>query len=697
MRKTHDRQARRIILSGSVQGLGVRPLLFRLATSLGLGGRVQNTARGVEIHLEGPQLALQEFLQRLPQQLPTSARLRQMEVLPDALRGEHDFTIQHEPTDGPLGAGVPPDYAVCPHCLAEANRPRDRRYRYPFTSCTLCGPRYTIIASMPYERADTTMACFQFCDPCRQEYQRPGDRRFHAQTNACPACGPTVWSVDAAGHACGQGEAALRTATQALRAGKIVALRGVGGYQLLVDATDQQAVRRLRERKGRRAKPLAVLVDSLPAARRLARLQEQEQAALSSVANPIVVCQAQDSSGLAADVHPHLDRVGLMLPSTPLHALLARDVGRPLICTSGNREGDPLEFTVERAQQQLAGVCDLWLHHDRPIRRPIDDSVVQIIGQQQVSIRLARGLAPLTLDLAPGTPMLALGGHLKCAVAWSNGAQAVLGPHVGDQQNLPERERLIEQIQQWTHLYRFQPQRLIHDLHPDYFTTRWAGQQALPLRAIQHHHAHVVAGMLQSGWLDRTVLGVAWDGTGYGPDGVIWGGEFLIAQTRTFQRVAHLRPFHLPGGEAAILEPWRCCLAVLDDALGPAEADRFLPAAVDARQRNLLRQIAAHPQMSPLTTSAGRLFDVAAVLCLGAERAEFDGQLAMRLESIADPTAEGQIQPSSAARRSCPAGLAAAHPRPLPGSAACGGAGSRGHALSSHDGSGYFPGLPTAA
>ena len=630
------------MLQGQVQGLGIRPVLCRLANSLGLGGRVQNTARGVEIHLEGTEAALAEFLQRLPEQLPAASRLKQMLVVPCQPHGVQSFTIQHEPSDGPLAAGVPPDYVVCPACLSEVRDRSNRRHGYPFTSCTLCGPRYTIIAAMPYERVDTSMSVFPLCDPCRREYDRPADRRCHAQTNACPECGPHVWSVAGDGRAGGRDDAALQAAAAALRAGQIVALRGVGGYQLLTDASDDRAVQRLRQRKGRRTKPLAVLVDSLATAQRLARLSALEQTALESLANPIVICRAQADSGLAADVHPQLDRVGLMLPSTPLHALLAAAVGRPLICTSGNREGDPLEYTVAHAEQRLAGICDLWLHHDREILRPIDDSVVQIVAEQQVSLRLARGLAPWPLDLPAGPPLLAVGGHLKCAAAWSNGVQAVLGPHVGDQQNLPERERLIAQIEQWIQLYRFQPQRLVHDLHPDYFTTRWAAEQDLPRRTIQHHHAHIVAGMLQRGWLDRTVLGVAWDGTGYGPDGTIWGGEFLVARAHTYQRVARLRPFRLPGGEAAILQPWRCCLAVLDDACGQSLADRLLPSSVDARQRSLLRRIVSHPHLSPWTSSAGRLFDVAAVLCLGTERAEFDGQLAMRLEALADTAASGQ-------------------------------------------------------
>jgi hydrogenase maturation protein HypF len=383
------------------------------------------------------------------------------------------------------------------------------------------------------------------------------------------------------------------------------------------------------------------MVDSVATARQYARLDAEELRALTDPSNPIVLLSARGSTSLAPSIHPGLDSVGLLLPTTPLHALLAQAVGRPLVCTSGNLEGDPLEFAVDSAEERLAGICDLWLHHDRPITRPIDDSVVRVIAGRSVTIRLARGLAPLPLPDLTLRPSLAVGGHLKCAAAWSNGNQAALGPHVGDQESLAARRRLLAHLRDVEQLYRFEPQQLIHDLHPDYFTAQWAAENGKRPLAVQHHHAHILAGMLEHGWLDRTVLGVAWDGTGYGTDGSIWGGEFLIVSGNTFQRHARLRPFHLPGGEAAIREPWRVALAVASQTRTlTSAADRWL-ATLDAPRRAAIESIRTHPQFSPLTTSAGRLFDAAAAIVLGAHQADFDGQPAMCLEAVADRTAEG--------------------------------------------------------
>jgi hydrogenase maturation protein HypF len=492
---------------------------------------------------------------------------------------------------------------------------------------------------MPFERADTTMAKFSLCPECRREYERPRDRRFHAQTTACGACGPEVWSVNDEGTL--RGPDAIRATVRHLKAGEIIALRGLGGYQLLVDATNQAAVSRLRERKGRRAKPLAVMVESIEAARRMAHFDQDEVTAFHDPAGPIVLSRANANNGLAPAIHPHLDTVGLMRPTTPLHAILARDFGSPLICTSANREGDPLQFQVAAAEKHLTGIADFWLHHNRPIARPIDDSVVRVIAGRRVTIRLARGLAPLSLDLPTMPPTIATGGFLKAAAAWSNGAQGVLGPHIGDQESLVARQRYLAHLKDWLRLYRLEPAQLVHDMHPEYFSTQWAQKQPLRRLAVQHHHAHIVAGMLEYGWLDRRVLGVAWDGTGYGTDGAIWGGEFLVSSASEFTRVAHLRPFSLPGGEAAIREPWRIAASVC------AQIDRSINLAhwpgwqVDALQVLSIAQIANNPQLSPLTSSAGRLIDAAAALILGIDRAEFDGQAAMRLEAAADHDAKG--------------------------------------------------------
>ncbi|MEX2306244.1 MAG: carbamoyltransferase HypF [Pirellulales bacterium] len=633
--------ARRLVLAGGVQGLGVRPAIFRLATQLALNGSVRNTSGGVEIEIEGPADKLNRFEDLLPSSLPAAAspvRLKSEPLTPD---GREHFTILKEPSHGPLSVLMPEDRGLCPGCAEEITSRDDRRHGYPFTSCTQCGPRYTVIRAMPFERADTTMAEFPLCPACRGEYERPGDRRFHAQTTACEKCGPRVWGKADGGSNKQYAEEALKAAVANLAAGKIVALRGLGGYQLLVDATNEAAVRRLRERKCRRAKPLAVMVASIAAARKLAHFDEHEIAAFNDPSAPIVLVRAHSGNGLAASIHPHLDTLGLMRPTTPLHAILTRDFRRPLVCTSGNREGDPLEFDVAAAEKQLAGIADFWLHHDRKIARPIDDSVVRVIAGRRVTIRLARGLAPLSLDLPAMPPTIAVGGFLKSAAAWSNGAQAVLGPHVGDQETLAARQRFLAHLKDWHRLYRFRPAQLVHDMHPEYFSTQWAKKQPVRQLAVQHHHAHVVAGMLEHGWLDRRVLGVAWDGTGYGSDGTIWGGEFLVGSASGFERVARVRPFSLPGGEAAIREPWRIAVSVSRQLDRPINLALWPGWGVNAMQVESVARIVGRPQLSPVTSSAGRLIDAAAALILGIDRADFDGQAAMRLEAAADGDARG--------------------------------------------------------
>ena len=628
-------------MTGHVQGLGVRPAIFQLARRRNLGGSVRNTSRGVEIEIEGDETQVFDFLRVLPDSLPQDARVESLTTESVSPSGSSAFRIVRESAEGPLATRVPADRAVCPECLDEVNDSQDRRFAYPFTSCTACGPRYSIIRAMPYERTDTTMSEFPLCETCLCENRNRADRRFHAQTNACPECGPRVWCTDRSRRIVADGNEAIRAAAAALRRSEIVALRGLGGYQLLADATNDEAVHELRRRKGRFGKPLAVIVDSLATARSLAVLNEVECQSLTAPTNPIVLARAKPGTCLSASVHPRLDTLGLMLPTTPLHALLLKEASLPLICTSGNREGDPLECETGAAGRNLAELCDLWLHHDRPIARSIDDSVVRIIAGHPVTIRLARGLAPLTLDLQNTPPTIALGGFLKSACAFSNGVQAVLGPHVGALQTLSTRERFLEQMQDCEQLYGFGPERFVHDLHPEYFTTRWAGEQPVSGVAVQHHHAHVVSGMIESGWLDRRVLGVAWDGTGYGTDATIWGGEFLTSTAHSFERFAHLRPFRLPGGEAAIRQPWRTACSILSETVGN-EAVLVLDAlSISRRQRWQVVDLLRREQFAPLTTSAGRLFDAAAVVVLGIEQAEYEGQPAMCLEAVADRRAEG--------------------------------------------------------
>jgi hydrogenase maturation protein HypF len=610
---------------------------------LQLCGTVRNTTRGVEIEIEGSKAAVSAFAEELFSALPKEtvvASIRRESLAPSDRRA---FSIVQESIRGPLGAHVPQDRGICEDCAAEVLDQRNRRYQYALTSCTLCGPRYSVIRSMPFEREDTAMAEFALCERCVEEYGQPSDRRFHAQTTACAVCGPRIWAT--AGRDKFVGPAAIRVAAEALKAGKILALQGLGGYQLLVDATSFAAVERLRQRKRRPAKPLAVMVASLQHAGHLAYFDDVERQAFTSAAAPIVLVRARPNNPLAANVAPHLDVVGLMRPTTPLHVLLSRALNRPLICTSGNLEGEPLEYEIADAEKRLAGIADLWLHHDRPIVRPIDDSVVRVIAGRAVTIRLARGLAPLSLELHAKHPTLAVGAYLKAAAAWSSGAQSVLGPHVGDLETMAARERFLEHITDLQRLYRFDPREIVHDMHPEYFSTAWAQSQSLPAVPVQHHHAHVAAGMLEHGLLDQRVLGIAWDGTGYGTDGTVWGGEFLISTASEFSRAARLRPFRLPGGENAIREPWRTAVSICHQLDGSAETLKCPIAwGLSAERLATIIAISTHPQLSPLTSSAGRLFDAAAALILGMVRTDFDGQAAMRLEAVADRSSRGHYE-----------------------------------------------------
>jgi hydrogenase maturation protein HypF len=631
----------RLTLSGCVQGVGLRPAITRLAMELDLAGEVRNTAAGVTVILEGSRESVALFAPLLRERLPPKAIVHSIERHDIAAAGRPGFQILPEGAAGPIRTAAARDLAVCPQCLAEVADVGDRRYGYPFTSCTDCGPRYSIVESIPFERSATSMAGFKLCKDCQEEYRNPADRRFHAQTIACPTCGPRSWVSNAGGGIQAAASDAVEFAAAALRAGQIVAMKGLGGYQLLADATNAHGVQRLRQRKARPSKPLAVMVESLAAAAAIAHCGCSDVASLQSAAGPIVVVPLRPEGTLAAGIHPGLNCVGLMLPTTPLHWLLAR-LCPPLVVTSGNHEGEPLARNEAEALRQLAAIADWFLHHDRPIRRPADDSVVRVIADRLVTIRAGRGLAPIPLEVtaSPKNPqVLAVGGQQKVAVALFNGCQAVLGPHVGDLDELATRDRFTKHAQDLCQLYGAKPRLIVHDAHPDYFTTRWAAEQGLPTLAVQHHHAHVVAGMVEHGWLDREVLGVAWDGTGYGSDGTIWGGEFLRATAAGYRRVGRLRPFPLLGGEAAVRQPWRVALAVLREALGPEAALRFL-AQRGYRDRELSRllSVPSRSGYAPLTSSAGRLFDSVAAWLLPQEGAahcasQYEGQSAILLEA----------------------------------------------------------------
>ncbi|WP_339730710.1 carbamoyltransferase HypF [uncultured Gimesia sp.] len=634
-------QAVQLTLSGRVQGIGLRPAIARWAGTLDLVGYIKNTTQGVELIIEGPVSVVARFEMQLDTHLPREARIEKRERKLCTVSGFSDFEIIGGETGGPLATQVPADLAVCQECLAEVSDDSNRRFGYPLTSCTNCGPRYSIIKSMPYERAQTGMSEFPLCDSCRDEYQSSRDRRFHAQTNACAECGPGIWCTDAKGRRFASAGESIEVASAALQQGQILALRGLGGYQLLVDATSETAVARLRERKRRFGKPLAVMVASVEHAAQLVFLSDSERGDLSSSAAPIVLLPTRSNSGIAYNVNPGLNLLGVMLPTTPLHRLLLQQCSGPLVVTSANQEGEPLAYQRGQIGDQLISVADLWLEHDRPIERPIDDSVVRWMAGRRVTIRLARGLAPSPLELECDEPLIALGGQQKAALALCNGRQSILGPHVGDLGNLASCERYQEQLQALQKLYGIEDAAFVCDRHPEYYTTQWAAQQSALQETVQHHHAHIVASMLEQGWLDRRVLGVAFDGTGWGDDQTIWGGEFLLSTATSYERVAHLRPFPLPGGERAVREPWRVAVSLVAQAVGKQAASQL---KLTTEPVEPLLKIINSRHFSPKTTSVGRLFDGVASLILGVTHVDFEGQAAMLLEAACDLTETGSYE-----------------------------------------------------
>jgi hydrogenase maturation protein HypF len=657
-------------LCGAVQGFGVRPAVARLATQMRLVGYVQNTSECVLIHVEGRSEDIDKFIGQLLKALPEAARVRDVCHAATTAEGFAEFSIRTQPDPGDVAVEVPVDRRVCPECVAEIldqfhNPQSNRRFAYAFTSCTHCGPRFSIVDSLPFERHLTAMADFELCSECRCEFVDPQDRRCHAQTMACPNCGPHLALKDAAGNLLtADDKQAIELAAEALRCGQIIAIRGLGGYQLLCDAANETTVQQLRQFKQRPGKPLAVMLSAEYALQ--IKMCPREHVLLHSPENPIVIVDRFHLCCLAESVSSGLHSVGLFLPTTPLHWLLLECFGDPVVATSGNLAEEPLAIDSETARRSLGSVAERFLDHNRSIRQPVDDSVVRVIAGQDVTIRAGRGLAPMPLPVKTSHRILAVGGEQKVACALSNGRQAVLGPHIGDLHSLSCREHFQDRVQALLQLYRMTPDVIVHDLHPDYFTTRWAATQGIRTVAVQHHHAHVVAGMLEHGLLDQQVLGVAFDGTGYGTDGTIWGGEFLLATSKEFQRVGSVRPFVLPGGEAAIKEPWRIAVALLTDAMPELTADNIaelLAMGTHARaaekwhskdQRRItaddvrrIQQVMAGT-FSPPCTSAGRLFDGVGALVLGLSAAGFEGEVAMRLESACLPEDVGdevRLQP----------------------------------------------------
>lgn len=631
-------------ITGIVQGVGFRPFVYRTAAKLGLTGWVRNSPAGVAIEAQGEDDRLDLLEKALEHDTPPLAVIGSIgqQTVP-LVEGEAGFTILSS-GEGVAIAEIAPDMDLCDDCLAELFDPEDRRYRYPFITCTNCGPRYSIITGLPYDRPLTTMAGFPLCDACRAEYMSPADRRFHAQPLACPVCGPQVQLFHPDGlEAESRGEASLQAAVRQLREGKILALKGAGGYHLAVDARNSEAVQELRRRKHRQAKPFAVMVRDIPSARELARIDQLEERLLSGPERPILLLRKreQDSAGcaLSHEVAPDSNYLGVMLPSTPLHHLLLHDFAGPLVMTSGNRASEPVAFTDDEARRQLAGIADIFLAHDRPIRTRVDDSVIRVFRGKPLFVRRSRGYAPRALQLAEtGSSVLAVGAELKGACCLTRGCQAFMSQHIGDVGNMGTVDSLADTIGHLTALLGIEPVAVAHDLHPDYLSTRFALERTgLPAMAVQHHHAHLAACMAENR-IDGPVIGVIFDGTGHGPDGTVWGGEFLVGDCSDYRRLGRFRQVPLPGGDIAVREPFRMALSWCHDALGGDAFDLSLPGwdRFGPQQRQLFRQLLERRINSPLTSSCGRLFDAVAALVGVCGTVSYEGQAAIELEAVAE-------------------------------------------------------------
>jgi hydrogenase maturation protein HypF len=639
----------RVVARGAVQGVGFRPFVFRLATELCLPGWVLNSAQGVFIEVEGNEPVLREFLRRLEAEKPAISFIQSLEATFLDAVGYRQFEIR-ESSGGEKTALILPDLATCPDCLREINDPANRRFRYPFTNCTNCGPRFTIIASLPYDRSRTSMSKFTMCAACAREYEDPRDRRFHAQPNACPDCGPQLQLWPAGGGAGAERDAALQGAAEAIRRGQIVAVKGLGGFHLVVDARNEAAVCELRRRKRREEKPLALMFPSVAAVLEFCTCSEIELRLLRSPESPIVLLKRKPASpagtnhGLAASLAPHNPYLGAMLPYTPLHHLLMQELGFPVVATSGNLSEEPICIDEEEARQRLAGIADWFLVHDRPILRHVDDSIVREMAGRELVLRRARGFAPLPVAVETELPsLIGVGPHQKNTIAVSAGSQVFISQHIGDLETA-ESLRAFERVNAaFRELYELHPAALACDMHPDYLSTQYARRSGERVVPVQHHHAHVLACMAEN-HLRPPVLGVAWDGSGYGADGTIWGGEFLCVSDAGYQRAAHLRTFPLPGGERAVKEPRRTALGLLYELLGEKALALDVPAVrfFTAEELRVLGSMLAKGLNTPRTSSAGRLFDAVAALLGVRQVCGFEGQAAMELEYAVSEPNSGQ-------------------------------------------------------
>jgi len=638
----HPRVRVKLALRGAVQGVGFRPFVHRLATELALTGWVNNSPQGVFIEAESPRPALESFVRRLEAEKPPQSFIQSVEMTWLEAVGFKAFEIRDSETTGDKTTLVLPDLATCPDCLRDISDPDNRRFRYPFTNCTNCGPRFSIITALPYDRRNTSMAKFAMCPQCQDEYDNPQDRRFHAQPNACPVCGPRLEFWNAAGEVVLGGHEALLAAANAIRRGKIVAVKGVGGFHLLADARAETVVQLLRDRKHREEKPFALMFPSVKKIKIICELPPMAEQVLSSPAGPIVLLRKISGRQpvVAEAVAPNNPNLGVMLPSNPLHHLLMAELKFPVVATSGNLSDEPICTDELEALERLRGIADFFLVHDRPIVRHADDSIVTVMLDREMLVRRARGYAPLPVTLKAESGkrkaeiVLAVSAHLKNSVALAIGENVFLGQHIGDLETEPANAAFRRVTAELPKLYGVQTEMIAADLHPDYLSTRFAQASGKKVFGVQHHVAHVLSCIAEND-VQLPALGVAWDGTGYGTDGTIWGGEFFLVTNEGVERVAHLRPFRLPGGDKAVKEPRRAALGLLYELYGEAAFEmnhlpplREMPPVEMVTLRGMLQR----RFNSPATSSMGRLFDVVASLVNLRQQMRFEGQPAMELE-----------------------------------------------------------------
>ncbi len=643
-----ERAGLQVKVRGIVQGVGFRPFVYQLAQRLDLKGWVRNTTAGVDIQVDGSQSALQDFVQSLRVEAPPLAQIDEIQVTRSGANGFKEFQIQESRSIADAFQPISPDVAICADCLRELFDPNDRRYRYPFVNCTHCGPRFTIIEDLPYDRPNTTMSGFDMCPDCAKEYVDPTDRRYHAQPVSCPKCGPRIW-MEIGDEIVNDQDEALRRVRGLIAAGAIVAIKGLGGFHLACDATNADAVAKLRDRKERPDKPLALMLVDLDAVTQNCWLDTAELEALRSPNRPILLLRRRKISSIAENVAPGQKTLGVMLPYTPLHyLLLEREEGIPSVwvMTSGNRGEEPIITDNEEAKRVLNSIASAFLMHDRPIHARCDDSVMRIepVTHSISPIRRARGFAPQPVHLPWSVPpTFAAGAELKNTFCVAKDEYAFLSQHIGDLQNYETLSAYEDGIQQFEHLFRIKPKTIAYDLHPDYLSTRYAlgraERESIPAIGVQHHHAHIASCMAENGLSgEKPVIGLAFDGTGYGSDGTIWGGEVLVADFKSYRRAFHLNTVSMPGGDQAVKQPWRLALAWLHQ-LGIAwRAD--LPAVQAAGKEGLFtvaKQLETHTN-APLTSSMGRLFDAVAALIGVRNHVTYEGQAAIELENLVDPT-----------------------------------------------------------